>query len=76
MTHSQRTLPAVLCLFMLAACGGQSESEARPQPPPVEDTAFGDMVGTMDEARGVQDTMDGRKQELDQRLQAEEASTQ
>lgn len=73
MTHSQRSLPALLCLCMLSACGS-SEPEARPQPPPMEETVFGDMAGTLDRAQGVQDTMDARKQQLDSQLATEEAA--
>ena len=39
---------------------------SRAEPPPVEDTAFGDMVGTMDKARGVEDTVAAQADRIDQ----------
>lgn len=68
----QRLLLATICLFALGACGSGAESQQPAEPPPVQDTAFGDMVGTMDKARGVQDTVDAQKQELDRQLQSAE----
>ena len=69
MTHFHRTLLVVSCLCILGGCG--SSSEPAP-PPPVKDTAFGDMAGTMDKARGVQDTVDAQKQEIDNQVQSAE----
>lgn len=81
---------AVTTLTLLGACGGRPESssresappelqsegqaELRSQPPPVKDTAFGDMVGTMDKARGVQSTVDDQKRELDRQVQSAEGN--
>ena len=67
----QRLLLTTICLFCLGACGSGTEPP-KPAPPPVEDTAFGDMVGTMDKARGVQDTVDAQKQELDRQVRSAE----
>jgi hypothetical protein len=72
MNHPQRIVCVAITLCVLGGCGGSAEPEARPEPPPVEDTAFGDMVGTMDRARGVQDTVDTHKQELDRQMQSAE----
>lgn len=69
MTHLQRFAPILVCACFLAGCGGSAEP---PEPPKVEDTAFGDMVGTMDRARGVQDTVDAQKQQTDQQIDAAE----
>jgi len=68
----QRIFLAMLCLFALSGCGGSSKSEAPPEPPPVKDTVFGDMVGTMDKARGVQDTVNTQKQDLDKQVETAE----
>lgn len=81
MAQHQRTSLAILSLAVIAAgalsgCGGSSETEAPPEPPPVEDTAFGDMVGTMDKARGVQDTVDTHKQDVDQQIQSAEGQSE
>ncbi|HEY0943161.1 MAG TPA: hypothetical protein VGE08_23955 [Steroidobacter sp.] len=54
---------------VLAACGsGQQPSN----PPPVEDTAFGDMVGTMDKARAVEGIAQEHKEALDRTLEQNE----
>jgi hypothetical protein len=57
-----------LCVaFGLAACG---ESEPAREPPPVEDTVFGDMVGTKDKARAVEGQMQQQKEERDRAIDA------
>ncbi len=53
-------------LLASAACAPKQE------PPPVKDTAFGEMVGTMDRARGVQDTTMQHKAYTDKALDAAE----
>jgi hypothetical protein len=72
MINMQRTIlaAAVLCIF--SGCNSKPAPPA--EPPPVQDTAFGDMVGTVDKARGVQDTVDAQKQALDQQLKAAEGA--
>lgn len=73
----QRIGSIAICLGALGGCsGGTSEPEERPQPPPVEDTVFGDTVSTMDRARGVQDTVDTHKQDLDRQMDANEGGSQ
>lgn len=70
MTAERRIVLALLAAMMLSACGaGTEEAEPAQQPPPVEDTAFGDMVGTIDKAKAVQDTVDVHKQEMDRRIE-------
>jgi hypothetical protein len=59
--------------LMLIGCGSADRERA---PPPVEETAFGDMVGTMDKARGVQDTVDAHKQDLDRQLESQEGQSE
>lgn len=66
MTHLQRLLLAAAWLFVLNGCNSKPAPPA--EPPPVKDTAFGDMVGTMDKARGVQDTVDAQKQATDRQI--------
>jgi nitrous oxide reductase accessory protein NosL len=66
-----RTVCAVALAAVLAACGAADDS-TRAEPPPVEETAFGDMVGTMDEARGVEDTTMQHKENIDQALRESE----
>lgn len=62
---------AVLSLALaLAAC-----AEERHEPPkPVKDTVFGDMVGTMDKARAVEDTAMQHKQDIDAAVKANEGA--
>ena len=74
MNSLQRTGLAAICLSLLSGCGS-SEPEARPEPPPVEETVFGDTVGTLDKARGVQDAVDTHKQDLDRQMDAAEGSS-
>lgn len=66
--HKIRSLFAVpAALLILVGCGGSADVP-EPAPPPVEDTAFGEMVGTMDKARTVEDTTMQHKEELDRQL--------
>lgn len=58
--------------MLVTACGAQDEP--RPEPPTVEDTAFGDMVGTMDKARSVEGTTLQHKQDLDRALEQSEGA--
>ncbi|MFL6547444.1 MAG: hypothetical protein ACJ8OJ_02050 [Povalibacter sp.] len=74
MTHL-RGLMAIGCAFVLFGCGS-GESDRDRQPPPVKDTVFGDMVGTMDKARGVQDTVDAQKEELDRQVKKQEEQSE
>jgi len=64
-----RLLAALLVCFGLVGCGDQSKTT---EPPPVKDTVAGDLVGTMDRARGVEDTSMQHKEELDRALDAAE----
>lgn len=70
--NAHRSLAALVVAVALTACGAGEQQEAR-EPPPVEDTVFGDAVATMDKARAVQDTMNERKEELDEAMKAAEA---
>ena len=72
MKQHQRLLLTTIVLTALGACGSGADSQKPAEPPPVKDTAFGDMVGTMDKARGVQDTVDAQKQDTDRQLQSAE----
>lgn len=56
---------------LLAACG----AERKPEPPPVEDTAFKEMAGAMDKARAVEGTMQEHKEQLDRTLEQNENPT-
>jgi hypothetical protein len=75
MTHV-RLFAAVGCALVLAGCGRDADREQDREPPPVKDTAFGDMAGTMDKARAVQDTVDAHKNELDEQLKSQEGQSE
>ena len=62
MTATQRSLFTLIVSLGLCACG------AREEPPPVKDTVFGDVVGTMDKARAVEDTTMQHKEDLDRAM--------
>lgn len=58
-----------LVASLLAACG----SERKPtEPPSVEDTAFGDMAGTVDKARAVEGQVMDHKEAIDRALEQNE----
>lgn len=57
---------------LLAACGAEQKPA---EPPPVGDTAFGDMAGAMDKARAVEGTMQEHKEEIDRALEQKENPT-
>ncbi|MET0499330.1 MAG: hypothetical protein ABW106_13785 [Steroidobacteraceae bacterium] len=66
--------PLLLLVLTLALTGCGSESSQPPAPPPpVKDTAFGDMAGAMDKARGVEATTMQQKEELDRAVQQAES---
>ena len=87
MPNAVRSSLAVCALFMLAACGGDvpaPEDEATQSAEQAEDEALGrdtdatvldDMIQTQDRARGVEDLTLGRKDNLDQALEASGEST-
>jgi hypothetical protein len=63
-------LTAMLISFGLAACG--SSGETPNEPLPVKDTVAGDLIGTMDKARAVEDTTMQHKEDLDRAMDAAE----
>jgi hypothetical protein len=71
---NQRVCSALLLSVCLAGCGASTDG---PQPPPpVEETAFGDVVSPMDKARNVEDVTLGQKQALDRALEQQEGGGQ
>lgn len=54
---------------LLAACGAEQKTA---EPPPVKDTAFGDMAAAMEQAREVEGTLQEHKEALDRTLQQSE----
>jgi hypothetical protein len=74
MTHNSRyrsVLSLALVASLLAACG----SEQKPtEPPPVEDTVFRDVAGTVDKARAVDGEVQEHKEAIDSALEQNENS--
>lgn len=70
MKSASRSALLLCCVWMLAACGPRSEHNT--EPPPVEETVFGDLVGSMEKARGVETALQEDKQALDRALEAAE----
>jgi Prokaryotic membrane lipoprotein lipid attachment site len=69
----KRSLLLLSLALTLAGCGGTDANDARShEPPPVKDTVFGPLVGTMDKARGVQDTVMKQKEENDKAIERNE----
>jgi hypothetical protein len=71
MFAAHRLLAALLVAAALTACGGEREPK---EPMEVKDTVFGDMTGTMDKARAVEDTTMQHKQDVDRALEDAESS--
>lgn len=64
-----RPLLFIVLPLLLAACGSQ---EPPPPPMPVKDTVYGDAVGAMDKARGVEAATMEAKQATDRAIQEAE----
>jgi hypothetical protein len=65
--------PTIALLFaavVMSACAGDEADT--PEPPPVEDTVFNDMVSTLDKARGVEETTMQHQQALDRAVEESE----
>jgi nitrous oxide reductase accessory protein NosL len=71
MKTSLRIASGLALVALLAACGA-AEDAPRDAPPPVQDTAFGEMVGTMDKARGVENTTLQHKEDIDEAVRESE----
>jgi hypothetical protein len=54
---------------LLAGCSGGEKAQ---EPMPVEESVFGDMAGTMDKARSVEQTTLDHKEHLDHAMEAAE----
>jgi hypothetical protein len=60
-------------MFALTGCGG-GEKEPEEEPMKVEDTAFGDLIGTQDKVRDrTNAAMETHREALEKRLEADEA---
>ena len=59
-------------VLLLLGCGAAEDSSENSEPPPVEKTAFGEMVGTIDKARFVEGTVLQQKEDTDRAIQESE----
>lgn len=66
--HIAQRLVAVLTLALLGGCGAADDAAKDREPPPVEETVFKDMAGTMDKARGVEGMLQQQKEERDRQV--------
>ena len=66
--HIAQRLVAVLALALLGGCGAADDAAEDREPPPVEETVFKDMAGTMDKARGVEGMLQQQKEERDRQV--------
>ncbi len=71
MTLRAEMTSAAVIAGLLAGCGDTPE----PPPPPVQETVFGDAVGTMDRARAVEDITQQQKRDLDEAIQRSEGAS-
>ena len=74
MFNAYRGIVILMAISGIVACGQSGEQADSPAPPPVQDTAFGDMVGAMDKARGVEATTMQHKADMDRALQEQEGA--
>lgn len=71
MTLRAQLTAAALLACLVAGCGATTEP---PPPPPVQETVFGDTVGTMDRARAVEDITQQQKRDLDAAIERSEGT--
>ncbi len=65
----------VLSAALAAGCGGNEEPEEEEPPMKVEDTVFGDLIGTQDKARDRSNAaVELHRESLDKRLEQDEGA--
>ena len=68
-SRNSSLLSLALVASLLAACGSERQPS---EPPPVADTAFGDVAGSVDKARAVEGQVMDHKEAIDHELQQNE----
>ena len=71
-SRNRSLLSLALMASLLAACGSEQQPT---EPPPVADTAFGDMAGAVDKARAVEGQLQDHKEAVDRALEQNENQT-
>ena len=71
-SRNSSLLSLALVASLLAACGSEQQSS---QPPPVADTAFGDMAGAIDKAHAVEGQVQEHKEAIDRAHDQNESQT-
>ena len=69
--HTVRAFAMSFLVLTMHGCG-TSEAPEESASPPIEETAFGDMVGTVDKSRAVEGVVMQQKEDIDQALQESE----
>lgn len=73
--HTTKLVAALAVLLLTAGCGGGDDRDQEPEEAPmkVEETVFGDLVGTQDKARDrTNAAMDKHREALESGIQAAE----
>lgn len=68
MPRSINTVLLLSCSLALAACGSDSAGDPSAAPAEDKETVFDPMVDTIDRAKEVEDLVDQRKKEMDEKL--------
>lgn len=73
--HTTKPVTALAVLLLAAGCGGGDDRDEEPEQAPmkVEETVFGDLVGTQDKARDrTNAAMEQHREALESRIEADE----
>ena len=66
---------ALVAALLMTGCGSNEEPEPKEEPMKVEDTVFGDLVGTQDKARDrANQAVDVHREGLESRLEEDEGA--
>lgn len=64
-----RSVPILLCLLLLAACGSRPADEhAAKAPPPAQKTVLDDQLKALQKAKGVEKQLQDEKDKTDQAI--------